>query len=153
MRKQAGVWEIKNWQGITYSNGVITKDTSIADMGYLALYNSGLNGQNQTHYHLTYTPPCWLTFTEQGALLDNLDDVCWWQSDDHVADRFSLITLDSWGAYKMMMFTVKHINKDKQEWIYITSGNDTTSSMSAKEVFTIEPVSYTHLTLPTNREV
>lgn len=46
MRKQSGVWEIRNWQGITYNDGVVINDTSVSDMGYFSLYDSNLPGMN-----------------------------------------------------------------------------------------------------------
>lgn len=140
MRKQSGVWEIRKWQGITYNNGEITKDTIINDMGYIALWNNNLNGLNDVHYNLTYTPYSWQTISNNDTGLDKYDDYCWWESDTYKNDRFALLTLGRFNEYIVMMFTVNKLSKNNQEWTFITTGVDSASSMSAKEIFTMERV-------------
>ena len=137
MRMESGVWEIKKWQGITYKNGVVVKDTSIADMGYFALSDNSLNSQNDVHYNLTYSPPSWGDIVNPDTQLDPYNDVCWWESDTFSNDRISFEELGDY-TLNVMMFTISKSGKNHQEWVYITHSDSTASTMGAKEIFTLE---------------
>lgn len=140
MRKQSGVWEITNWQGTTYDNGVIITDTTINDMGYLSLYDSGLNGLNQTHYKLSYSPPCWTKIANPNTGLDSYEDYCWWEIDPEIPNRFALKYIGSFGEIIMMMFTLEKVSRTEQKLTYISSTGGTNSTMASKDVFTMKRV-------------
>lgn len=138
MRKQSGAWEIKKLQTVTYSNGTVLKDTTINDAGYVTLWNNNVNGVNDAHYNFTTSPLCWQIIANNYTGLDLKEDNCWWQSDTYDNDRIAFSTLGRYDEIIMMMLTIKKINKNKQEWIFVNSGNDSLSTMSYKEVLTME---------------
>jgi hypothetical protein len=139
MRQNSGAWEITRWERITYNNGVVASDTIVDNMGYILMWNNGLNGFNEAHYHFnTFSPPCWSAIANGGTQLDAMDDVCYWESDTYHNDRLTLEYTDGLSAMIAMMFTVTKSHKNKQEWTYITTGNGSASSMDAKDVFTLE---------------
>lgn len=138
MRKQSGAWEIKRWEGITYNNGVVTRDTIVENIGYVLLWDNDLNGFNEAHYHFSYSPPCWAAIANNSTMLDPMDDVCYWESDLYKADRLTLEYTDQLSSMIAMMFTITKSHKDKQEWTFITNSNGTASTMGSKDVFTLE---------------
>ena len=140
MEKQAGVWEIKSWRGVVYEEGEIISDTTILDLGYIALTNNGLNGQNEAHYNLNYSPPCWGTIANSSTLLDLKDDNCWWQVDSYSPYRFALIGRGSYGELIYVMFSITKTKKNRQTWNFVTNANSDINSMKTNDIFVMEKV-------------
>lgn len=138
LRKQAGVWEITKWQAITYSNGVITKDTTVNDMGYIGLWDNDLNPFNAAYYSFTYVPSSISLIANNATGLDPSGDHCSWEGDHHRNDRLTLEAEDNIGVAYSLMFTITKSRKNKQEWTYISTVDTTNSTMGYKEIFTVE---------------
>lgn len=145
IHRQAGAWEIQKLEifdldSLTHDfNLVLAYDTP----GVVELYDSNSDKYNYCYYSFNSGVKYHLFYIIE--TLCNVKNHCWWLKDNKMRSDFWEV--DGGGAERHIFFSVKEINKNKQEWTYFTNGDTYGLSknkifITIKEVYTVERKKY-----------